>query len=107
MINIPDALIEQIVGRLLNASNPDRIVLFGSAARGQMTADSDIDLLVLMPSVPNPRKESVRLRIALGDLKRPIDVIPLETSRFEEEKDIVGGLAYPANKYGRVIYERP
>jgi len=107
MIHVPDSLIDEIVRRLLRASSPDRIVLFGSTVAGEPSDDSDIDLLVLMPSISDPRKESVRLRRALGDLNRPIDVIPLETQRFEEEKDVVGGVAYPADKYGKVIYERP
>ena len=36
---------------------------------------------------------------------RPLDVIVMRTDRFEETKNVVGGIAYPANKYGRVIYE--
>lgn len=35
----------------------------------------------------------------------PFDVILMATEAFEESKNIVGGIAYPANKYGRIIYE--
>lgn len=104
-MHVAEGLLQKIVRRMLEVSQPDRIILFGSAARGQMTADSDIDLLVLESSPDEPRQESVRLRNALRGLGYPFDVMVMATERFEETKEIIGGLAYPANKYGRVIYE--
>ena len=104
-MHVAESLLQKIVRRMLEVSQPDRIILFGSAARGQMTADSDIDLLVLESSPDEPRQESVRLRNALRGLGYPFDVMVMATERFEETKEIIGGLAYPANKYGRVIYE--
>jgi len=70
-----------------------------------MTPDSDIDLLVLESMPGNPRQESVRLRQALHGLGYPFDIIVMAMERFEESKGIIGGIAYPANKYGKVIYE--
>jgi predicted nucleotidyltransferase len=99
------SLIDTIIQRLLAVSHPDRIILFGSAARGQMTPDSDIDLLVLEKAPAQPRRHSVRLRDALRGLGYPFDVMVMATERFEETKGVIGGLAYPANKYGRVIYD--
>ena len=104
-MHVAESLLQKIVRRMLEVSQPDRIILFGSAATGQMTRDSDIDLLVLEASPEEPRRESVRLRNALRGLGYPFDVIVMATERFEETKEIIGGLAYPANKYGRVIYE--
>lgn len=104
-MDVAESLLQKIVRRLLEVSRPDRIILFGSAANGQMTRDSDIDLLVLEASPDEPRRESVRLRNALRGLGYPFDVMVMATERFEETKGIIGGLAYPANKYGRVIYE--
>ena len=51
------------------------------------------------------RAESVRLRRALRGLGHPIDVIVMSTEHFEESKDVIGGIAHPANKQGRTIYE--
>lgn len=96
---------QELVKRVLTAAKPDRIILFGSAVSGQMTQDSDIDLLVVERSPNNTREESVKIRRALGDLGFPVDVIVISTERFEETKDIFGGISYPANKYGRVLYE--
>jgi hypothetical protein len=47
----------------------------------------------------------LRLRRALRGVGMPLDVIVMRTERFEETENVVGGLAYPANKYGRVICE--
>lgn len=95
----------EVVERILKVVRPQRIILFGSAAEGKLTRDSDIDLLVLEHDLSNEREESIRLRSALSDLEMPIDVFAMTIERFEETKNVFGGLAYPANKYGRVIYE--
>jgi hypothetical protein len=60
---------------------------------------------VLLDHVEDTRLESVRLRSALRGLGRPVDMVVMSTRRFEETKQVIGGIAYPANKYGRVIYE--
>lgn len=103
-MDVDASLIEEIVRRVLSVAHPERIILFGSAAKGTMTPDSDIDLLVLEDLPETPREESSRIRSALNGLGYPIDVIVMPTVRFEESKDVIGGIAYPANKYGKVIY---
>jgi predicted nucleotidyltransferase len=102
---IDEKLVSEIVRRILTVANPDRIILFGSASTGGMSRDSDIDLLILENSPGNVREESVRLRDVLRGLGYPFDVIVMPTERFEETKSIIGGIAYPANKSGKVIYE--
>ena len=97
-------LVDEIVHRVLSVARPDRIILFGSAATGPMTKDSDIDLLVVEPSPANTRERSVEIRDAVGNIGYPVDVIVMRTERFERTKRVIGGIAYPANKYGRVIY---
>ena len=104
-MNDEQQLLTQVVSRLTTWSSPARVIVFGSVATGTATADSDLDLLVVIDGVTDTRRESVRLRDALGDIGMPIDVIVMSTERFEETKDVVGGIAYPAHKYGRVIYE--
>src|SRR5947208_412001 len=96
-----DAIVGEIVRRILAVSRPDRIILFGSAATGQMTKDSDIDLLVLEHRVPDVRKEMVRIRKSLRGLPFPFDVVVMTRDDFEETRHVIGGLAWPAAKYGR------
>ncbi|TAK29749.1 MAG: nucleotidyltransferase domain-containing protein [Chloroflexota bacterium] len=104
-MGIDESLVKEIVRRILSMTSPDKIILFGSAATGKMTRDSDIDLLVVEPDPGDQRKESVRLGEALGGLGYPLDVIVISTEWFEDSKEVIGGIAYPANKYGKVIYE--
>ena len=84
---------------------PDRTILFGSAAVGVMTNASDIDVLIVESDPGDQRKESVRHRERLRGLGYPFDVIVISTEWFEESKNVIGGIAYPANKCGKVIYE--
>lgn len=99
------ALLDTIVARLTTVARPARVIIFGSAITETATADSDIDLLILLDEVDDARLESVRLRRALRGVGMPFDVIVMRTDRFEETKNVAGGIAYPANKYGKVIYE--
>ena len=97
--------IEEIVNRIKRAVEPDRIILFGSAATSEVHSDSDIDLLVLMPSCSDRRLHVIDIRKALRGLGFAFDVIVMETARFEETKNVIGGISFPANKYGEIIYE--
>jgi predicted nucleotidyltransferase len=104
-VGIDETLVQEIVRRVLSVAKPDRIILFGSAAIGAMTRDSDIDLIIVEPSPGDRRKESIHIHHVLGGLGYPFDVIVISTEWFEESKGVIGGIAYPANKYGKVIYE--
>ena len=104
-MGIDEQTIQEIVQRILTAAKPDKIILFGSAATGQMTRDSDVDLLIVEPDTSDQRNEYVRIIKALWDIRYPFDVLFIDTRWFEESKDIIDGIAYPANKYGKVIYE--
>ena len=102
-MGIDQSLIAEIVRRILEVLQPDRIILFGSAATGIMTSDSDIDLLILEES-PDLKRDSVVVHDKLRGLPFPFDVIVMATERFEETKDLIGGIAHPAAVYGKVIY---
>ena len=104
-MTVSEETLEKIVAEIVRLAHPDRVILFGSAAADSMTTDSDLDLLVVEPEVADSRQESVRLRAALADTPLPIDVIVMSTERFEETKNVIGGLAYPAHKYGKTLYE--
>jgi uncharacterized protein len=104
-MEIDETLANEIVWRILSVAAPHKIILFGSAATGRMTRDSDIDLLVVEADPGDRRKESVRIDETLSGLGYPFDVIVISTDWFEASKNVIGGIAYPANKYGKVIYE--
>ena len=104
-MGIDEQLVGQIVQRILGVTRPDRIILFGSAASGRMTRDSDIDVLVVTSSMANVAQVRARIDECLAGLGFPFDVFMIGAERFEDSKDVFGGIAYPAHKYGRVIYE--
>ncbi len=104
-MGIDESIIQEIIKRILAVAQPDRIILFGSAATGKMTRDSDIDLLIVEPQIDDRREEYVRIRRALRGIDYPFDILFITTQWFEESKNVIGGIAYPANKHGKVIYE--
>ena len=77
-----------------------RIILYGSRAHGTASPESDFDLLVIETEPVSKRDEMQRLRRAVHDLPYPVDVWVMGEQEFEETKNVIGGLAYPAHKYG-------
>jgi predicted nucleotidyltransferase len=99
--------IEEMVERLVEKFDPDRIILFGSHSRGSATPDSDVDLLVIMPVSGSKRENRIEMRVALHDIPVPKDILlatPEEVARYG---DAVGTLIRPALREGRVLYARP
>lgn len=82
-----------------------RVVLYGSRAYGAAGQDSDFDLLIIERDPVRKREETLRLRRALLDVSFPVDLWVMGEQEFEETKDVVGGIAYPAHKFGVVLYE--
>lgn len=96
--------IDQIVKTIVNEYRPSKIILFGSFAYGNPTEDSDLDLLIIkdddVPKIQRNRK----VRRILKDFSIPIDIIVKTSQEFENLKNIIGTVIYPANKYGKVLY---
>jgi predicted nucleotidyltransferase len=101
---VDEILLREIVRRVLTVTRPEKIILFGSAVTGQMTKDSDIDLLIVERAPKNRHEESVAISDAIGDVNFPVDVKIIASERFDATKNVIGGIAYPAHKYGRVLY---
>jgi predicted nucleotidyltransferase len=104
-MGVDDKIIAEIVRRILTVIQPDRIILFGSAATGGMTKDSDIDLLIVEPDTKDQKEQYLRVIKSLRGLGYPFDILFITTEWFEDSKNVVGGIAHPANKYGKVIYD--
>ena len=99
---VPDELIRRIAERF----SPDKIILFGSFARGDMGPDSDVDLLVLFAEVGDPHKRAAELYASLADFPRPMDIVVSTSSRFERFRNVVNTVYWPASREGKVLYER-
>ena len=101
-----ERIIQQMVLRIVERFDPERIILFGSAARGDATRDSDVDLLVVMPVEGPKHKKQVQIRVALHDIRIPKDIIVTTPEDFEWRKEIPGTIEYPAVHEGKVLYAR-
>ena len=97
----------EITRRILSVSDPEKIILFGSYARGDNNPDSDLDVLVVMKYVESPRAESIRLRRALRGLLIPVDVIVVTTEQVDRYRNTVGLIYQTALTEGKLVYERP
>jgi predicted nucleotidyltransferase len=99
--------IEQIRDIIVSEVNPDKIILFGSRARGNCQKDSDYDILVLKRGVANERKLSgdLKMRFYKERLFLSIDVIVMEHDRFYQLSDVNGYIYKNIKTEGIYIYE--
>ena len=98
------AVLDEIVRRVVAVAQPERIILFGSAARDEMGPHSDVDLLVVKAGEYRKRELARRLYVELGEVDAAVDVVlvtPEEVERFRESHALV---IKPALREGRVIY---
>lgn len=98
--------LDEIVRRIVERFDPERIILFGSHARGAAGLDSDVDLLVVMPVEGSRREKAVEIGVALHDIRVPKDIIVTTPEDFEWRKEIVGTIERPAAREGKVLYGR-
>jgi len=98
-------MLKKAVRILVEAAAPQRIILFGSEARGKAGQASDFDFIVIEHQVKNRRAEIVRLLEALEPHGIPADIFVASEEFFEAWSRIPGNLLHEAKKEGRVVYE--
>ena len=96
-----------MVARIVRRFHPDRVILFGSHARGTAGPDIDVDLLVVMPVEGSRREKAVEIGVALHGLRVAKDIVVTTSEDFEWRKEIPGTIERPAALEGRVLYARP
>ena len=98
------ARIEGIVPRIVERFHPRRILLFGSYASGMSTPESDVDILVVVQEPPE-RQEANRFSSDLqARFSLRLQLLFMGEEEFEETRDVIGGIAYPAYHSGKVLY---
>ena len=95
-----------MVDRIVEQFQPVRILLFGSRARGDARESSDVDLLVVMNSVPNKHQTTVEIRRSLKDLPISKDIVVATPEEINRQKRMVGTVIRAATREGVVVYER-
>lgn len=97
-------LINQAGRALAEAAGADsKVILFGSHARGDERRDSDVDFLVIEPTVKDRLKEWARLRQALRDIHLPVDIIVLDEALAARRAKVPGTMVYHALRDGQVF----
>ena len=105
---ITQATIDHVVPTIVERFHPDRIILFGSRARGDHRPDSDLDLFIEMnvdPSVP-PRERARRIRESFVPYPCAMDLIvytPEESAYWREAAASLPAMVY---REGKILYER-
>jgi predicted nucleotidyltransferase len=105
---ITPELLSEVVRRIVEAVDPDKIILFGSCARGTLHENSDIDLFIVKTGVTNRRDMAGELYWLLGDIRRDFDIIVTtpENIAFALEHGN-SFVRVRVLEEGKVLYERP
>ncbi len=96
----------QIKERLLSKFDPEKIIIFGSQARGTADSRSDIDILVISSLTEDRFDMMNKMSSMLIKLNYAFDVIILTEEEFERDKKYPGTIARYATKEGIILYER-
>ena len=98
--------INEMVRRIVAGFDPEKIILFGSHARGDAGPDSDADLLVVMHVQGAKRAKAIEIDMVLSDVAMSKDVIVVTPEEVRKYGKVVGTIIYPALHEGKVLYER-
>ena len=98
-----DAVVEALIGEMA----PQKLILFGSGARGEMSPESDLDLLVVMDDVIDQHAEILRAYDALRGLRGrpPVDILVYSQANVDKWGEVVGHIINEALIEGRVLYD--
>ena len=101
-----EPLLDIIVQRLLTTGQPQKIILFGSRARGQATNDSDYDLLVIENSTQPRYRRAAPYRRALKDLGTSKDIVVWTPREIAQWQNVPNAFITTALREGIILYER-
>jgi predicted nucleotidyltransferase len=102
-----EELLQTIATRIAEAIRPQKIILFGSWARGERDPHSDIDLLVIQESdLPRPQRYAQVRRLFWG-MGIPMDILVYTPEEFARYQSVPGSFTHTVTREGRVLYARP
>jgi len=97
-------VLDAIIRRIVEVAQPEKIILFGSAARGEMTRHSDVDLLVIKEGADGLDLMGQIYR-RLSGVGAAVDVIVVSPRDVERYRDSHALVIKPALREGRVVYD--
>jgi uncharacterized protein len=98
--------IAEMVRRIVARFHPERIVLYGSHARGTAGPHSDVDLLVVMKPNGSKRRRAVEIHGLLAGMGVPKDVIVVTPEEFDAYRDAPGTVIRTAWQEGKILHDR-
>ena len=98
--------IREIVRRIADRFQPEKIILFGSHANGAPTSDSDVDLLVIMDSDLRPAQRSMAVAAEVEALPLPKDILVRTPEELAYRLSIRDSFFMEVVRDGQVLYER-
>ena len=101
-----EAIISDMVNRIVRKFDPSRVMLFGSQSRGSASEWSDVDLLVVMGEVTDKRQAAIEIRRSLGDLMVSKDIVVTTPDEIARRGHVVGTVLHAAIREGKILYER-
>ena len=96
---------DEVTRRILATVQPQRVLLFGSGARGEFGKDSDLDILVIMREDVHRRQLAQKIYRSLRGLGAPVDIIVVTEEDVMNYGDKPGMILRPALKEGQVLYD--
>lgn len=103
---VSNQLLNEIIKRIVDTVDPNRVILFGSAERGEMGPNSDFDVLVVMPSGVHRRNTSKSIYRNLIGVGFAVDIIVITEEDIARYKDNIGMVIKQALEQGRILYAR-
>jgi len=103
---VSDQIVDEIKRRIVETANPRKIILFGSAGRGEMRPSSDLDVLVVMPPGVHRRATARSIYRNLIGVGMAVDIIVVTEQDIERYKNDTGMVIKPALEQGKLIYAR-
>jgi uncharacterized protein len=101
-----DEIIAEMTRRIVEKFDPLQVILFGSQARGDAHADSDVDLLIVFPHVENSFRQAVEIRSELRGFGVAKDIVVTTPDEIAAWGHLIGTVLEPALREGRVLYDR-
>lgn len=98
--------LKEIIKRIVEEVDPDKVILFGSRVKNESAKWSDYDICVLKSDKVKRNELEKRIYLKLFGIGVPVDVIVETTERFEELKENKFLIYHEIAKYGRIIYEK-
>jgi len=104
-LELSSQVLQRIVDRITEVAHPNRLILFGSCAKGKIGKESDVDILVVVHNSANRGELAMKIYRNLHGLSIPVDVVVVTEDDILKYRGKIGTILYPALNEGIVVYE--